>query len=165
MDSKELLPILEANLARQLHWIASSDTKAAFIFSLTAAMLGLLAAIAPANPSLWTIAPSITTAFTVVSAIAALVFLSFATFPKTDGPRGSLIYCGGVAQRDALQFSDQIHAISPIAYTKDLATQCHRNAVIATEKFKWIQRSMIALYISIVPWALSLWILYSASKR
>lgn len=164
MESKDLLPVLEANLARQLHWIASSDSKSAFIFSVTAAMLGLLAAVAPADPAQWKIAPSITTVFTVVSAAASLAFLSFAAFPKTDGPKGSLVYCGGVAHRHQSHFCDQILSASYDTYAKDLAAQCHRNAVIASEKFKWIQRSMIALYVSIAPWALSVWLLYSASK-
>lgn len=163
MDGKELVPILESNLARQLHWIASADSKGAFIFSLTAAMLGLLAAVAPSAPITWTIAPAITTAFAVASAFASLVCLSFAAFPRTDGPKASLIYCGGVAQRDANQFNEQVHQLSIDAYTADLALQCHRNAVIACEKFKWVQRAMISLYISLVPWALSVWLLYSVA--
>jgi hypothetical protein len=48
------------------------------------------------------------------------------------------------------------------AYLEDLTVQCHRNAEIATRKFVWIQRALLCLYLSVVPWALALWLLYKA---
>lgn len=165
MDKKHLGQVLEDNLARQLHWISSADSKAAFIFSLNAAMLGLLATAAPAYPTSWTIAPAIATAFCVASAFASLVFLSLATFPKTDGPKGSMLYCGGIAQRDLAEYAELMNGVSLDIYINDLTSQCHRNAVIANEKFKWIQRAMVSLYLGITPWALSIWLLYSAATK
>ena len=163
MENKELVPILEANLARQLHWIASADSKAAFAFTLTTAMLGILAAIAPRDSSAWAVAPAIFTSFAVALGVAALLFLSFAALPRTEGPKGSLIFCGGISQRSAAQFKEAIFAVTPDTYAADLAVQCHRNAEIATTKFAWIQRALFCLYLSVVPWALALWLLYSAT--
>lgn len=164
MESKERITLLEANLARQLQWIAWSDTKSAFIFSVTAAMVGLLAAASPTGIGTWTTPQAVSASFTVAAAAAAFIFLSLATFPRTDGPKGSLVYCGGVARRDQAQFGDEILKVSIEQYAKDLAAQCHRNAVIACEKFKWIQRAMISLYLAVAPWAVAVWLLYSGPK-
>ena len=98
MENRDLIPLLESNLARQLHWIA-----------------------------------------------------------------GSMIYCGGISQRSAEQFREAISALSPETYIADLALQCHRNAEIATRKFTWIQRALFCLYLSVIPWVLALWLLYSAT--
>lgn len=164
MEIKERIAILEANLARQLQWIAWSDTKSAFIFTVTAAMVGLLAAVSPADIDLWTTPQAVSASFTIAAAAGAFISLSLATFPRTDGPKGSLIYCGGIAQRDQAQFRNEILAVSVECYAEDLAAQCHRNSVIALEKFKWVQRAMIALYLAIGPWAFAVWLLYGFSR-
>ena len=44
MDHQELVPFLETNLSRQLHWISAADSKTAFAFTLATVMLGVLAA-------------------------------------------------------------------------------------------------------------------------
>jgi hypothetical protein len=164
MESNERIAVLEANLARQLEWISWSDTKSAFIFSLAAAMIGLLAAVSPTDVSLLSTSQAISASFTVAGAAAAFIFLSLATFPRTDGPKGSLVYCGGIAHREIAQFGDEILAVSGESYARDLAAQCHRNAVIACEKFKWVQRAMIALYLAVGPWAVAVWLLYSGPR-
>lgn len=164
MESNERMSALEANLSRQLQWISWSDTKSAFIFSVNAAMVGLLAAVAPTDMSLWSTSQAVAASFTVAAAAAAFIFLSLATFPRTEGPKGSLVYCGGIAHREIAQFREEVFAVSRDSYATDLAAQCHRNAIIACEKFKWIQRAMIALYLAVAPWAISVWLLYSGSR-
>jgi hypothetical protein len=165
MDHKELVPLLESNLDRQLQWIAAADKKAAFTFTLATAMLGILASVAPKSACAWTIAPAIFTCFSVALSVSALFCLSFATFPRTKGPRGSLVFCAGIAQRSADQFKEATDCLSLEAYTADLALQCHRNAEIATLKFTWIQRALVCLYFSVIPWAIALWLLYSGTPR
>ncbi len=164
MEHRDLVPILETNLSGQLHWISSADRKAAFAFTLTTAMLGLLAAIAPRTMHAWTIAPAIFASFAGALGVAALLFVSLASFPRTEGPKGSLVYCGGIAQRTAEQFKDAVCALSIEAYVADLAAQCHRNAEIAAGKFLWIQRALLCLYLSVPPWALAVWLLYAATQ-
>ncbi len=164
MEKLERIALLETNLSRQLQWISWSDTKTAFTFSLTAAMVGLLAAVSPKHIDLWSTSQAVSASFTVAGAAAALIFLSLATFPRTDGPKGSLVYCGGISHRELAQFVDEIFAISNDSYAKDLAAQCHRNAIIACEKFKWVKRAMIALYLAIGPWAVAIWLLYSGLR-
>lgn len=164
MENSERIALLEANLGRQLQWISWSDTKSAFIFTLVAAMVGVLATIAPDRAAEWSTLQAVSASFAIAASVAAFVFLSLAAFPRTSGPKGSLVYCGGVAQREIHQFYSEISSVPQEDYIQDLASQCHRNAVIACEKFAWVQRAMIALYLAIGPWAVALWLLYSAGE-
>lgn len=105
MEQKDRIALLEANLARQLQWISWSDTKSGFIFTLAAAMVGLLAAVAPDKAAEWSTAQTVSASFAVAAFAAALLFLSLASFPRTGGPKGSMVYCGGISQRDEAQRS------------------------------------------------------------
>jgi hypothetical protein len=164
MEQKNRIALLEANLARQLQWISWSDAKSAFIFTLAAAMVGLLAAVAPNRSAEWSTPQAVSASFAVAACTAAFLFLSFAAFPRTNGPKGSMVYCGGIAQREQSQFCQDISTVPAEDYARDLAAQCHRNAIIACEKFKWIQRALIALYSAVAPWAIAVWLLYSATE-
>ena len=161
MDHQELVPLLESNLSRQLHWIYSADTKAKFAFTLATAMLGVLAAVASGDAEAWGKAPAIFASFATALGVASLLSVSFATFPRTKGPKGSLIYCGGIAERTLDQFREAVSAVSSDSYVADLGAQCHRNAEIATAKFLWVQRALRCLYLSVPPWALAIWLLYA----
>ncbi len=121
--------------------------------------------MAPRSAASWTIASALCASFAAVLGVASVIFLSFASFPRTEGPKGSLIYFGGIAQRAADQFRQTMLDLTTEAYLEDLAAQCHRNAEIATRKFAWVQRAMICLYLSVVPWALALWLLYNTPDR
>jgi hypothetical protein len=164
MEKSERIALLEANLGRQLQWISWSDTKSAFIFTLVAAMVGVLATVAPDRADQWSILQAVSASFALAASAAAFVFLSLAAFPRITGPKGSLVYCGGVAQREIEQFCSEISSIEEEVYAHDLASQCHRKAVIACEKFAWVRRAMIARYLAIGPWSVALWLLYSAGE-
>ena len=164
MERKDLVSLLEANLMRQLQWIAAADTKAAFVFSLTTAMLGLLAAVAPDNAADWNARSAIATVIVVMCALVVLASLSLCAFPRTSGPAGSMVFCGGVANLSEPEFRAAACALSHEAYANDLASQCHRNAVIAAEKFRWVRRAIIAMYVALIPWVLAIWWLYSAAS-
>jgi len=164
MEQKDRIALLESNLGRQLQWISWSDTKAAFVFTLAAAMVGLLAATAPDRTCAWSTPEAVSASFATALFAACFLFLSLAAFPRTDGPKGSLVYCGGVGQREEAAFCKDISVVSAEDYALDLARQCHRNAAIACEKFKWVQRALIALYLTVVPWAIAIWLLYNAAK-
>lgn len=152
---------LECNLSRQLAWISAADSKGSFIFALDTAMLGILAAVAPKNGTAWDVAPAIVASFSVLFGLASILFLCFSSFPRTDGPKNSLIFFGGIAQRDSKQFTEAVSVLNSEAYVDDLSAQCHRNAEIAQRKFVWIRRALISLYLSVVPWAVAIFLLYN----
>lgn len=162
MSDFDRVGFLEHSLARHLDWIAAADSRASFVFAADTAMLGVLAAVSPKIGSGWAVAPAIFATFAAVFGLATLLFLSFASFPRTKGPKNSLIYFGGVSQRDADQFRDAISDLTLDSYIADLSAQCHRNAEIAARKFTWVQRAMIALYLSVAPWVVAILILHRA---
>jgi len=164
VNSAERVSFLETNLARQLAWVAAADSKTSFVFAVNTAMLGLLAAASPKAVSGWAIAPAIFAAFAAALGLASLVLLSLAAFPRTKGPKGSLVFFGGIAKREAGQFHTAACGVTVEAYVDDLCAQCHRNAEIADSKFAWVQRSLFALYLEVVPWCLAVYLLYARSK-
>ena len=161
MSDIDQVSFLEANLARQLGWIAAADSKASFGFAIDTAMLGLLAAVSPKSGSAWAVAPAIFASFAAAFGLATLLFLSFASFPRTKGPKNSLIYFAGIAQRDVDQFGGAVAELSQQAYTADLSAQCHKNAEFASRKFTWVQRALVCLYLSVLPWGITIFLLYN----
>lgn len=155
------ISFLEGNLSRQLAWISAADSKGSFIFALDTAMLGILAAVIPKSGTAWEIAPAIVASFSAIFGLASVLFLCFSSFPRTDGPKKSLIFFGGIAQRDGKQFTEAVSLLNHESYLADLSTQCHRNAEIAHSKFIWIRRALISLYLSVVPWAIAIFLLYN----
>lgn len=161
MEDTERIAFLESNLARQLAWIAAADSKMSFVFAAAVAMLGVLAALAPTESHAWTTAAAVFVSFALAFSAASLVSLSAATFPRTKGPKGSMIYCGGIAQRSADQFLTAVKGLSREQYADDLAMQCHRNAEIADRKFAWVRRSLVCLFLAAPAWAFAVYLLYS----
>jgi len=164
MEENERIDFLEKNLSRQLVWISAADSKASFVFAITTAMLGVLVVLMPKAFNGWTLAAIMFASVAATFELITLLFLSIATFPRTKGPMGSLIYCGGITQIDDTQFKDTVCKLSRGSYIDDLCLQCHRNAEIASRKFLWVQRALIALYLSVIPWTFALYLLYSLPK-
>jgi hypothetical protein len=161
INDTERISFLEKNLTRQIAWISAADSKISFVFAIDTAMLGFLAAVSPKAASGWAVAPAIFAAFAAVFGLTSLIFLSLASFPRTKGPKSSLIFFGGIAQRDADQFRKATCEMSTESHFDDLCAQCHRNAEIAERKFVWVQRALVALYLSVAPWCLATYLLYN----
>ncbi len=164
ISDTDQISFLEKNLARQIAWISAADSKISFVFAIDTALLGLLAAVSPKQASSWTVAPAIFAAFAAVFVLASLIFLSLASFPRTKGPKSSLIFFGGIVQRDADQFRRAMCEMSAESHIDDLCVQCHRNAEIAERKFVWVQRAMVTLYLSVAPWFLAIYLLYNVGR-
>lgn len=161
MDDHEAIRVLEGSLNRLLGWIAAADSRFSAVLAIDTAMLGVLAAITPSHAD-WTIPAAISASIAALLLGASLLFLALSTFPRTTGPRGSLVYFGGIAALEADQYFRLVREITTDKYIEDLAAQCHRNAEIADKKFKWVKRAMAALLLSLTPWAISLYLLYAA---
>lgn len=150
---------LEKNLERQLSWIQRSDTRISLLLPLTTTMGAVLAALVPA-PDKWTISSIAPSIFTIVLLALCVIFTACATFPRTNGPSGSGIFFGGIAKRTASQYSEYVNKLDDHCYTNDLAGQCYINAQIAHRKINWVKRAMICLFLSFLPWVISIYFLY-----
>lgn len=148
-------------LDRQLAWISAADSRIALIVPLSTAMLGALAAIAPGRTD-WSVTGGIAASFAVTFLFLSLLFCAFTSFPRTSGPRGSLVYFGGITSKDSDSYVDELLSSETDNLQRDFALQCHINAEIAEKKFSWIKRAMGCLLISIIPWAYTVYIVYQA---
>lgn len=158
MDLTRRIALLEGSLARQLGWIAAADAKTGFVFAVATAMLGLLASAAPKYGD-WTVLGVTLTAIAATLLLASLACVTAAVFPRTDGPKLSLIFFGGIAERDVDQFRSDAQNASEETYEEDLVQQCHINAQIATVKYHWVKWASILLAVSVVPWLAAAYIL------
>lgn len=158
-ETARLTAILEMSLARNLGWIGAADAKTAVIFGLGTAMIGLIAAAAPAYGK-WTGTGVLFAGIAATLLIASLMSLSAAVFPRTKGPRLSIIFFGGIAGRSIDAYRDDLAHFDEEAYVEDLIQQTHLNASIAGTKYRWVKCSSILLYLSIVPWLAALYVLF-----
>lgn len=90
----------------------------------------------------------------------SILFASVAIFPRTKGPDQSFIFFGGIASYSKKEFVEKMESVNRNSIEKDFLEQIHINACIARKKFLWIQRSMVCLLISIIPWAIPISFLY-----
>ena len=164
MMTTDLIRFLETNLGRQLSWISAADARSAIAFAMNTGMLGGLAAVSPKQATAWDCTPAIFASFAAAFAITSLVCITAATFPRVEGPRGSLVFFRGIAQRTSEQFKEAINALSDESYIDDLANQCHQNADIARRKFSWVQRSFVFLYLAVPMWASAIFLLYNVGE-
>lgn len=150
----------ESVLSRLLTWMGAAESRLRLVLTLSTAMLGALAILAPAFAK-WTVLSGIAASFATLLLVLSIVFAACASFPRTSGPKGSLIYFGGITDRDMNQYAEAFKSLTPESYLEDIIRQCHRNAQIVERKFAWIQRSMACLLIGSLPWVVALFTLYA----
>ena len=155
------IDFLEKELDRLLGWGRAAESRLGLVLPLSTAMLGALAVLAPPTAD-WTILGAVSVSFAALLLVLSVAFSACAAFPRTSGPKGSLIYFGAIVHMDAQQYAAALQGMSPDDYRDDLTQQCHRNAQIADRKFVWIQRSMACLFIGALPWSVGLFTLYTA---
>jgi len=148
-------------LSLNLGWIASADAKIGPIFAIETALLGAIAALAP-SVSGWTAPQVIATTVAAGLLLTSLVCLAAAVFPRLAGPKGSAFFFGGIVAMECDKYVKHL-VETPLSHlVEDLACQCHRNAEIAQQKYAWIRRSMILLFLSLLPWLVTIALLYTA---
>jgi hypothetical protein len=155
------LDLVDRILSRNLSWVAAADAKIAPILAIDTAMLGFIAALAPAA-SKWTAPQSGVTAIAGLLLLGSLGCLAAAVFPRLEGPKSSRVFFGGIAPQDREAYVESISCGESDELVKDFGRQCHRNAEIALAKFGFIRSAMILLFLSIVPWLASVALLYSS---
>ena len=159
MDSEERVAMAEALLGRLLASVATADSKIGVIFATDTAMLGVLAALAP-RFTLWTWREGVSAIVAGFLLLASILLLSLASFPRTTGPKGSLLFFASICRRSLAQYLDEMRELTVPEYLVDLVSQCHRNAEIAARKYFWIKWAMKAMYASVPFWLTTVFLLY-----
>lgn len=150
---------LENSLGRLLHWIAAADAKIAPILAIDTAMIGFLAALSSKSIE-WTPIRCISASTAAFFLVGSLAMLFFAAFPRTTGPKGSLLFFGGITGYGLSAYKSKVQELKIDQYFEDLAAQCYRNAEIANAKFKWLRLSMRALFVAAPFWIVAVYALY-----
>ena len=161
MSEEQQIKILETNLSRLLQWIAAAEARVSVVLGIATAMLGSMAIFAPAAKT-WPIGIWVMVCLTLFFIGGSLVCLSKASFPRTNGPKGSLLYFEGIKARDLYEYRLAMKSLTLSMYIDDLTDQCHVNAQIASLKYSWLKNSQIYLFASIIPWTSTLFCLYQA---
>lgn len=156
----ENIRIAETTLTRLLHWVQVADGKIAPILAIDTSMLAVFAALVP-KASEWSVFSAIVALLATLPLGVSLLFLFLASFPRTKGPKRSLIYFEGIKTCERAKYSQDMKQLTPECYLDDLTEQCHRNAEIVSVKFRYLSVAMVSLFISIIPWLLIVYLLYS----
>lgn len=158
MNEEKKVIFLETTLARLLGWIQSADQKINFILTLDIAMLSTLVAIF-SSASDYRTETTVCIVLSILTLVASILFISIATFPRTKGTYGSLIFFGGITTKSPMQYKNQITNLDIQEYINDLTEQCYINAIIAEKKIYWVKYSLICLFVTVLPWILSIYFL------
>lgn len=156
MDNK--IARQEKILARLLEWVRAADTRFPPLAAMNTAMIGIFAALAP-GVSKWTLELIGSASIVAFLLGISLICLYLAMFPRTKGPKHSVIYIEGIRSRTSESYHATINELTETDYLADLIEQSHRNAEIAHVKFTYVRFAMIAWFFSILPWSFTLYLL------
>ncbi|MGM1051828.1 MAG: Pycsar system effector family protein [Pseudomonadota bacterium] len=146
-------------LSLQLDWIRNADAKVSPIFAIDVAMLGVSAALAKTITS-WTIWAAVAGAISSLLLLSSILMLAFVSFPRIEGPKGSNIFFGGIAQQDLTKFADNLANSTDEDSQRDFANQIHRNAEIASSKYSFLKLAFILMFLGMPVWLVSVFFLY-----
>ncbi len=154
--------LLERNLDRQIAWIRASDAKISLLLPINTAMVAVLAThLAQANltPVHWVfaLAASLPCAVSFIAAVRSVM-------PQAREPGRSLIYFHDVAAHSHDEFHDRVQALTADDHLRDLATQVHASAGLASGKMRHARNAYRALFIAVPFWIAALYLLKSAAS-
>jgi hypothetical protein len=88
--------------------------------------------------------------------VASIAMAALAAFPRPGNRPGSLVFVGSIADLPREAYFHRLRAVPQVEFARDLADQCHRVAVLATLKFRWVRRAMVTMIAAAVPWLVCL---------
>lgn len=142
-------------LERQLTWITAADAKVGVVIALHVAMIsGLGAAYTAANAdrSAWV---NVMTFGYAALVVGSLICAAMALWPRTDGPKSSMLFFGCVAKARCEQYVEDFKKKDEDYFLADLAEQAHRNAQIAQAKISHVGWAMKLAFIGAFAWVLA----------
>lgn len=160
MDNpSERLRMAQWILERNLSWISAAEVKTGIIVTIDTAMLGAVAvAFSSLPPVDRTTGAGVAAVLAAIPLVAAIFFAALVVLPRVEGPDTSFVFFGKVAKNNeqSADYDVSFRAASTDNFLEDCLAQIHRNAQIASEKFKWVRSSMICTFLAVLPWAVAL---------
>lgn len=157
-DLNARLQTMQWLVERQLGWIGSADSKIAVVIAIDTAMMAALGTAYSSAKIVcaWANALSIAASILVIIAMGCA---AVSLLPRTNGPKGSLLFFGTVAKSASADYVSAILNATPDQLLNDFALQVHRNAEIAAVKHLWVRRSVAWSFLSALPWVFSIGLL------
>jgi hypothetical protein len=158
------LDFLDKMLDRNLRWVAAADAKIYPIFTIDAAMLGVLATLMRPGAR-WTLELMITCGLATAALLASIVCLTLASFPRLERSRrseSSLVYFAHAIRLGESEYIKRVSSEPTPALIQDLARQAYRSAEIAYLKYRAIRWAMILFFASVMPWLIAVAALYQS---
>lgn len=156
IDQKERLTVAQWVLERHLAWIAAAEVKVGAVVTIDTALLaGLAAAYGASDAATRTAWTYFIAAVASGAAVAALYCAAMALKPRVGGPMSSLLFFGRVSELSLPDYQHQLANATTEDLLKDWASQIHRNAEIASEKYKWVGLSIRFSFAAAAPWMLA----------
>ncbi|MFA4996490.1 MAG: Pycsar system effector family protein [Patescibacteria group bacterium] len=162
MNGQNLIDSAEKNLERQLEWIARYDARVSFIAGVSIAMIAYLASVA-GEVVVWNNVIALDFFVSGLFLFASLLCIYFGQYPKTNSCNSSLIYFNTIADMTCENFKKQFKNLSETDYLDDLLAQTHNNSLIISKKFTFLKTALILLLISVLPWALTIFMVKTAN--
>jgi len=159
--AKDRLVTAQWILERNLAWIAAADAKVAIIVTINIAMLGGLAGTfgwSDAHRTDWAYVACIAA---VVLSGSGVFCAAMAMFPRTDGPKQSLLFSVPVACMSLSDYQAALGVRSDEQLLDDWVGQVHRNAEIAKSKFEWVRVAMIWSFLGVPAWVVAIGVMLS----
>ena len=151
---------IENILKMQIEQIKAADSKVSPLFAINIAMLGCLAALSKSVEQ-WGIAQAILLALATTPLLLSIIFLGISMFPRLNGPRGSMIFFGGITAQKHDSYVQLLSHLETEEYKADVASQSHRNAEIAFAKYGSIKNAFIATFLSVPFWLAAIFSIYA----
>jgi Family of unknown function (DUF5706) len=120
-------------------------------------MLGALVAVLSGTPFLqkgmlaW-----VALAAATLGCVASIGMAALAGYPRPGHRQGSVVFFGSIAGMSREEYFERLTSASQYEFARDLADQCHRVAMLAAFKFRWVTRAMWMLMLAALPWLLCL---------
>ncbi len=152
---------LEKTMDRLILWIRLAEMRIPPIIAIDTTLIGLLATRF-ASVAVWTLPLLLCAILTSLLLGSSLLFLAFASFPRfnaADG-QGTLLWFGGIAALKTEQFIERVANMSSEEYFADLLQIIFVNSKIAKKKYFWIRYAWIAMFCSLLPWAVTVFYLF-----
>ena len=157
LTADQLLRSQETTLGRLVTTGTIADSRSGLVVSSNLAMLGALIAtlsittLLRAGPWLWLLV-----GLTAAGCLASISMAALAAFPRPGNRPGSLVFFGSIAEMARDDYFDRLRTVPQVDFARDLADQCHRVAVIAALKFRWVRRAMVTMIAAAIPWLICL---------
>jgi hypothetical protein len=95
-------------------------------------------------------------ALAAAGSVASIAMAALAAFPRPGTRPGSLVFFGSIAEMERDDYFGKLRSVAQADFARDLADQCHRVAVLAALKFRWVRRAMAMMILAAVPWLIGL---------